>query len=72
MSTYTPEEYTMTITLEESSMANRYAKALALSMQRTKDMIVKEMFEHAKYRPVGYNEYIHGAKDAIRKQTETV
>jgi hypothetical protein len=40
---------------------------LAESMQRTKDMIAKEFFEYAKHRPVGYNEYIHGVRNAIHK-----
>ena len=78
MSIYTPEEYTMTITLEESSIANRYAKALALSMQRSKDTIASSIFNSAfrnSDRPMRLKEdnpYIHGALNAIRKQTETL
>jgi len=72
MSTYTPEEYTMTITLTENSIADHYAKALASSMQRTKDMIARDIFKRAIRRSKEDNPYTHGALNAIRKQTETV
>ena len=52
---------------KEQEISERYVKMLAESMQRTKDMIAKEFFEYAKHRPVGYNEYIHGVRNAIHK-----
>lgn len=56
----------------KQEVEENYTKMLAASMQRTKDMIAREWFEHAKFRPKGQNEYAHGAKDAIHKITKTV
>ena len=72
MSTYTPEEYTMTITLTENSIADHYAKALASSMQRTKDAMARDIFKLIVRRSREDNPYIHGALNAIREQTKTV
>lgn len=52
---------------------NSYTEALAQSMQRGSELMEnalrKVLFNE---RPKGVNEYIHGAEDGIRKQTETV
>ena len=58
---------TKAVASREQEIEENYTKMLAESMQRTKDMIARERFEHAKYRPVGQNEYIHGATDAIHE-----
>ncbi len=60
------------MTEDYERITNNYTKALAASMQRTKDMIAREWFERAKFRPKGQNEYAHGAKDAIHEITKTV
>lgn len=60
MSTYTPEEYT---------------KNLAASMQRSKDTLTRNLIFNSGFRqlrPKKDNPYIHGALNAIRKQTKTV
>ena len=51
-----------------------YTEALAQSMQRTKELVTKKMLRDLLYgeRVKGANEYIHGAEDGLRKQTETV
>lgn len=63
---------TKAVVSKEQETEENYTKMLAASMQRTKDMLVTNLFEYAKYRPQGYNEYIHGATDAIREQTKTI
>jgi len=63
---------TKAVVSKEQETEENYTKMLAASMQRTKDMIAKEFFEYAKHRPVGYNEYIHGATNAIREQAKTL
>jgi hypothetical protein len=45
---------------------------LAESMQRTKDAIARDLFFPRPKRPKEDNRYIHGALNAIRKQTETL
>lgn len=79
MSTYTPEEYTMTITAstkDYDTLADQYAKMLAESMQRTKDAVATDLYNSIfiarPKRLTENNPYIHGALNAIRKQTETL
>jgi glutamate dehydrogenase/leucine dehydrogenase len=72
MSTYTPEEYTMKMTISEEEydrLTQTYAKALASSMQRTKDMIAGDIFKRAVRRSKEHNPYTHGALNAIHKDT---
>jgi hypothetical protein len=58
MSTYTPQDYT---------------KNLAASMQRSKDMIAGQLLRQKMGKRLKQeNPYIHGARDAIREQTETL
>lgn len=53
-----------------------YTKALAQSMQQTKDALLRHINEHLLInglrRHKDENQTIHGAKDAIRKQTKTL
>jgi hypothetical protein len=60
---------TKAVVSKEQETEENYTKMLAASMQRTKDMRAKEFFEYAQHRPVGYNEYIHGVRNAIHEIT---
>ena len=60
------------MTEEYERIANNYTKMLAESMQRTKDVLAEEWFKRAVRRSKEDNPYIHGALNAIRKQTKTV
>ena len=57
---------------KEQEISERYVKMLAESMQRTRDMLARELFTSRPKRPKQDNPYIHGALNAIRKQTETL
>ena len=53
---------------------NNYTKALALSMQRTKEKVIRDlrMPMFAERRPKNLNSYYHGVPNGIREQTETL
>jgi hypothetical protein len=57
---------------KEQEIEERYIKNLAASMQRTRDMLARELFTSRPKRPKQDNPYIHGALNAIRKQAKTV
>jgi len=57
---------------KEQEISERYVKMLAAAMQRTKDAIARDLFFPRPKRPKEDNPYIHGALNAIRKQTETL
>jgi hypothetical protein len=72
MSTYTPEEYTMTLTASTDDYTNlsaQYVKNLAAAMQRTKDAIARDLFFPRPKRLKEDNPYTHGALNAIHKDT---
>lgn len=78
MNTYTPQDYTVTMTVSDEQyedMTRNYATSLAKSMQLNKDKISEQvltkLFMRDK-RDSGGNEYLHGALNAIREQTKTV
>ena len=60
------------MTEEYERIANNYTKNLAAAMRRTKDAIARDLFFPRPKRPKEDNPYIHGALNAIRKQTETL
>ncbi len=57
---------------KEQEISERYVKMLAESMQRTKDVLARDLFSSRPKRLKEDNPYIHGARDAIREQTETL
>lgn len=73
MSTYTPQDYTVTMTVNSNDyddLSRNYATSLAKSMQLNKckisEQILTKLFVRNK-RDSGGNEYLHGARDAIHK-----
>jgi hypothetical protein len=63
---------TKAVVSKEQEIEDRYVKRLAASMQRTRDMLARELFTSRPKRPKQDNPYIHGALNAIREQTKTV
>jgi hypothetical protein len=57
---------------KEQEIEERYIKNLAASMQRTRDMLARELFTSRPKRLKETNRYIHGALNAIHKITKTV
>ena len=57
---------------KEQEISERYVKMLAESMQRTKEVLARDLFSSRPKRLTEDNPYIHGALNAIRKQTETL
>lgn len=61
------------MTEDYERITNNYTKALAASMQRSKDMIAGQLLRQKMGKRLKQeNPYIHGAKDAIHKITKTV
>jgi hypothetical protein len=63
---------TKALASKEQKIEERYIKNLAASMQRTRDMLVRELFTSRPKRFKQDNSYIHGALNAIHKITKTV
>lgn len=60
------------MTEDYERIADNYTKALAASMQNSKDVIAEEWFKRAVRRSKEQTEYLHGATDAIHEITKTV
>lgn len=63
------------MTEEYERIADNYTKHLAASMGTTKDTLTRNLIFNSGFRqlrPKKDNPYIHGALNAIRKQTKTV
>jgi hypothetical protein len=60
---------TKAVVSKEQEIEEKYVKNLAAAMQRTRDMLARELFTSRPKRPKQDNPYIHGATDAIHKIT---
>ena len=61
------------MTEDYERITNNYTKALAASMQKSKDMIAGQLLRQKMGKRLKQeNPYIHGALNAIREQTKTV
>jgi len=67
MNTCTKVEASLKQEVEE-----RYVKNLAAAMQRTKAVLARDLFSSRPKRLTEDNPYIHGALNAIHKDTKTV
>jgi len=76
MSTYTPEEYTVTMTVSDEQyedMTRNYATSLAKSIKETKYAIAGYFLRQKMGKRLKIdNPYIHGALNAIHEITKTV
>lgn len=67
---------TKVVVSKEQEIEERYVKMLAESMQRTKDAVATDLynsiFTSRPKRLTEDNPYIHGALNAIHKDTKTV